>query len=59
MKAAFSDHQGPLCRLPEEDGTGTITLGCILMELGQEPALHIAPGPPCSTAFQTVPLHTV
>ncbi|NIB42495.1 hypothetical protein HBA55_23005 [Pseudomaricurvus alkylphenolicus] len=52
MKAAFSSHDGTICRHPQ-DGGGTTTLGCLIMELTQPPALHIAPGPPCETPFQT------
>jgi len=56
MKAAFSNHEGSICRHPadgEGSAGGVITLGCIIMELGEKPSLHIAPGPPCETPFVT------
>ena len=51
IKAALSSHDGPVCI---NRGTGgSITLGCLVMELASPPVLHLAPGPPCSTPFQT------
>lgn len=53
MKAALSSHQGPVCRHGEREGRyDHFTLGCLVMELGARPRLHVAPGPPCRTAFQ-------
>lgn len=55
MKAALSSHEGPVCRHGEREGRyDHFTIGCLLMELdATHPRLHVAPGPPCSTAFQT------
>jgi len=54
MKAAFSSHNGPVCRHPDDERTrNVITLGCLIMELNNPPQLHIAPGPPCKTPFKT------
>jgi hypothetical protein len=53
MKAVLSSHQGPVCRHGEREGRHDhFTLGCLVMELGASPRLHVAPGPPCRTAFQ-------
>jgi hypothetical protein len=53
MKAALSSHQGPVCRHGEREGRyDHFTLGCLVMELGARPRLHVAPGPPCRTDFQ-------
>ena len=51
IKAAFSSHTGGVCRHPDEHGAGNITLGCLIMDLGETPSLQIAPGPPCKTSF--------
>jgi len=51
MKTAFSSHTGGVCRHPDENGAGNITLGCLIMDLGHTPSLQIAPGPPCKTPF--------
>ncbi|MBW2366899.1 MAG: hypothetical protein JRH15_03335 [Deltaproteobacteria bacterium] len=54
MKAAFSSHEGPVCRHPDDSRTqDVITLGCMIMELSSSPVFHIAPGPPCTTPFKT------
>jgi len=54
MKAAFSSHNGPICRHPGNESTrNVITLGCLIMELSDPPVLHITPGPPCTTPFKT------
>ena len=50
IKAALSSHDGPVCR---DIGGAGITLGCCIMELAPTPTFHLAPGPPCSTDFQT------
>lgn len=53
MKAVLSSHQGPVCRHGEREGRHDhFTLGCLVMELGASPRLHVAPGPPCRTVFQ-------
>jgi len=51
IKTAFSSHSGGVCRHPDENGAGNITLGCLIMDLGETPCLQIAPGPPCKTPF--------
>jgi isopenicillin-N N-acyltransferase-like protein len=54
IKAALSDHDGPVCRHGEIEGmTDHYTIGCMVMELGGAPRLHVAPGPPCQTPFET------
>lgn len=51
IKAILSSHDGPVC----VDGEGTnITLGCLVMELSASPRLHLSPGPPCKTPFETI-----
>lgn len=53
IKAALSSHDGPVCRHGEAEGRyDHYTLGCLVMELGASPRLHVASGPPCSTPFQ-------
>ncbi len=49
IKGHLSSHQAPVCHHSDQK----ITLGCLIMELGETPALHLAPGPPCSTPFRT------
>jgi len=49
IKAILSSHQVPVCR-DRKKGRG-LTLGCSIVELSSPPVLHLAPGPPCSTAF--------
>jgi hypothetical protein len=49
IKAILSSHEAPVCR-DRIEGRG-LTLGCTIMELASAPALHLAPGPPCSTPF--------
>lgn len=51
--ASHDDPDHPVCRHIAEDGSGGFTFGCTVFELGPEPRLHLAPGPPCSTAFET------
>ena len=53
MKAAFSSHNGPICRHPDDGSSTVVTLGCIIMELGEKPLMHLAPGTPCTTPFKT------
>lgn len=51
----LSSHRGPVCRHGEAEGRGDhFTIGCLLMELGDPPRMHVAPGPPCVTPFHTV-----
>jgi len=52
VKAILSAHEGPVC-VDRENGRAGLTLGCTIMELSPLPQLHLAPGPPCSTAFET------
>lgn len=52
IKDVLSTH--PVCRHGELEGRyDHYTIGCLIMELGETPRLHIAPGPPCATPFQT------
>jgi len=54
IREALSSHEGPVCRHGEVEGRyDHFTLGCLIMELGTTPRLHVAPGPPCRTPFQT------
>ncbi len=53
IKEILSTHTGgsPICI---DRGTSKlVTLGSVIMELGSEPKFHVAPGPPCSTPYQT------
>lgn len=48
----LSDHSAPICL--HHFHRGNYTLGCLIMELNAEnPRLHAAGGPPCSTPFRT------
>lgn len=51
IKVILSSHKAPVCN-DRKKGRG-LTLGCLIMELSPAPVLHLAPGPPCSTAFKT------
>ena len=54
VKAILSAHDSPrhpVCR-HKPAHAGWMTIGSTVMTLGEPPALHIAPGPPCSTAFE-------
>ena len=51
--SSHDDPKNPVCRHKNEDGTGGFTFGCSIYELGPKPRLHLAPGPPCSTPFET------
>jgi len=51
IKTALSSHDGPVCI--DRGISDLITLGCLIMELSPAPALHLAPGPACSTPFKT------
>jgi isopenicillin-N N-acyltransferase-like protein len=51
IQAMLSSHEAPVCN-DRQPGEG-LTLGCLVMELAPSPILHIAPGPPCSTPFET------
>jgi len=55
FKALLSIHDGPVCRHGEVEGrTDGYTLASLVMECGEVPRLHIALGPPCQTAWQTL-----
>jgi hypothetical protein len=49
VKHLLSNHDAPVCHHSDLK----ISLGCLIMEMGEIPALHLAAGPPCRTAFQT------
>ncbi|MFA6314207.1 MAG: C45 family peptidase [Sterolibacterium sp.] len=52
IKEVLSTH--PVCRHGELEGRyDHYTIGCLIMELSGKPQLHVAPGPPCCTPFQT------
>jgi isopenicillin-N N-acyltransferase-like protein len=56
IKEALSskdDLQNPVCREKRPDGKGAFTSGCLIMELSEEPKLHLAAGPPCEKDFHT------
>ena len=54
VKTALSSKIGPVCREGEFEGRRDVyTIGCLLMHLGAEPFIEIAPGPPSSVPFQT------
>jgi isopenicillin-N N-acyltransferase like protein len=57
-KAILSTHESavhPVCRHKRED-TEAMTTFCFIMELGEQPAMHIASGPPCMNEFRTFTL---
>ena len=54
VKTILSSHDGPICRHGDTDTKNdNFTLGCLILESGEVPKLHIAPGPPCETQFLT------
>ena len=55
IKSALGSHDSsehPVCRHKSSDDSW-MTVGCSIMVLSTSPELHLAPGPPCSTDFQT------
>ena len=42
----------PICKHKKVGSEGSTT-GCSIMEVSNSPRLHFAPGPPCSTEFET------
>lgn len=55
IKADLSSHDSlehPICR-HKDPGEGFMTVAGLVMELAPSPVLHLALGPPCSTAFKT------
>lgn len=54
VRAILSSHDSaehPICRHERPDRE-SMTNACIIMELDPAPRMHIAPGPPCMTAFR-------
>jgi predicted choloylglycine hydrolase len=52
-KGILSSHDPPghpICRHKRPDSM-SMTVGCTIMELSSDPALHVAAGPPCSSEF--------
>ncbi len=45
------DPDNPVCREKRADGRGAFTAGSLIMDLAENPVLHFAPGPPCTTEF--------
>jgi len=50
---ALRDETVPVCRRARPDG-GALTFGTVLLELGQDPVVRVAPGPPTQEPFRTV-----
>jgi isopenicillin-N N-acyltransferase-like protein len=52
IKSILGSDEVPICfrNKPGDDG---MTFGCLIMELSPHPVLHLSPGPPCDTEFQT------
>jgi len=52
--SSHDDPRNPVCN-DRREGGGGLTAGCPVMVLSpDDPVLHIAPGPPCSTPFTTL-----
>ena len=52
---AKDDPAGPVCRdgnQASQDAQIGFTFGSIICEISDEPAMHVAPGPPCHTAYK-------
>ncbi len=52
IKSILGSDEVPIC-FRNTPGAGGMTFGCLIMELSPHPVLHISPGPPCDTEFQT------
>ena len=52
VKSILGSREVPIC-FENEEGRSGFTFGCLIMELSSQPVLHLSPGPPCSTPFQT------
>jgi isopenicillin-N N-acyltransferase-like protein len=52
IKSILSSHEAPIC-CHKQEGGGGFTVACLIMVLSTPPELHFAPGPPCSTGFET------
>ena len=53
IKHVLSDRTVPVC-VSDRDGQRSITLGSLIMDLGDTPVLHIAPGPSFETDYETL-----
>lgn len=52
-KAVLACREGPICRVGETEGKRDgFSFGSLVMELGETPRLHVAPGPADRTAWQ-------
>lgn len=52
-KAMLACREGPICRVGEVEGKRDgFSFGSLVMELGEAPRLHVAPGPADRTAWQ-------
>jgi isopenicillin-N N-acyltransferase like protein len=52
---AKDDPSAPVCRdgnMASEDAQIGFTFGSIICEISDEPAMHVAPGPPCHTSYK-------
>lgn len=47
------DPENPICSEKRADDGGGFTAGCLIMDLSENPRLHLAPGPPSTTDFRT------
>jgi isopenicillin-N N-acyltransferase-like protein len=53
IKSILGSRDVPIC-FENKEGSQGFTFGCLIMELASPPVLHLSPGPPCSTPFQTI-----
>jgi hypothetical protein len=53
IKSILGSREVPIC-FENREGSQGFTFGCLIMELGSPPVLHLSPGPPCSTPFRTL-----
>jgi isopenicillin-N N-acyltransferase-like protein len=53
VKSILGSREVPIC-FENKQGSSGFTFGCLIMELSSPPVLHLSPGPPCSTPFQTL-----
>lgn len=54
IKETLSDTSVPVCLCGDASGSGSITIGCLVLELSKKSRLHVAPGPPVMTPFAVV-----
>jgi len=52
IKSILGSREVPIC-FENREGSQGFTFGCLIMEMSSPPLLHLSPGPPCSTPFQT------